>query len=146
MMRRRVLLPTLGALVVVGVAPAAGQRPQDAGVAAALGGLWQRGDAGALVDLGAGTGLQLEIQGMMLGPLEGRRAAAALRQLFREHQTVDVRSGPLTRVAGSEDRGFVELDWWTRPAGGITVEHTTVFVGLVREPAGWRVSQIRVLP
>lgn len=141
------LLAALVTVCVGGPAPAVAQRLQDTSrVVRAIGQLWQRGDAGGLVDLGVGGGLQLEIRGMAMGTLESRRAAAALRGLFRDQRTVEVRTGPLTLVAGTEDRAFVELEWWTRPLSGLTVDRTTVFVGLVREPAGWRVSQIRVLP
>jgi hypothetical protein len=144
---RRLLAPALVlTLACAGPAPVAAQRLQDAGVARLLGSLWQRGDASGVVGLVAGSGLEIEIEGVGLGHLGGRRAAAALRQLFRSRQTVNVRPGPLTLVAGTDDHAFVELDWRVRPAGGLAVERTTVFVGLVREPSGWKVSQIRVLP
>jgi hypothetical protein len=130
---------------MAGAGPVAAQRFDNAaGVAHAISMLWQRGDAGGVVALGADAGLDLEIEGLSFGHLGGRRAAAALRSLFRGGETVDVRSGPLNLVRGADDRAFIEMDWLYRPVGSMAVERTTIFVGLVREPAGWKVSQIRV--
>lgn len=108
--------------------------------------LWERGDAGRLAKLGAGSGVELEVRGHAMGPLTGRRAAAALRHLFSAQQTVSVQSGDPSRVAGADNRAFVELTWEIRPTGGPVSERSTVFVGFVREGAQWKVSQIRVLP
>ncbi len=148
---RRPLVPvlglTLGLASGLAPAPAAAQRFDDAAsVARAVEARWQQGDAGGVVALGADAGLDLEIEGLSFGQLGGRRAAAALRSLFRGGETVDVQAGRLSHVAGADDRAFVELDWLVRPVGSMAVERTTVFLGLVREPAGWRVSQIRVFP
>lgn len=108
--------------------------------------LWERGDAGGLVKLGAGTGLELEVPGNDMGPLTGRRAAAALRHMFGAQQTVGVRSVGPSRVAGTDDRAFVELLWEVRPIGAPMSERTTVFIGFVREGTRWKISQIRILP
>lgn len=130
-------------------APAAAQQTQADDLARlnnTLTALWQRGDAGGLVRLGAGSGLVLEVQGHAMGPLTGRRAAAALRHLFAAQQTVDVRSGPPSRVGGADHRAFVELTWEVRPGGGAAVtEHNTVFIGFIREGTAWKISQIRIL-
>ncbi|MFW5951147.1 MAG: hypothetical protein ACOCVZ_03420 [Gemmatimonadota bacterium] len=108
--------------------------------------LWARGEAGRLAGLGAEDGLDLEIQGRAMGAVTGRRAAAALRQLFGAQQTVAVRHGVVSRVSGAENRAFAELTWEVRPPGAQVTERTTVFVGFVRERSRWRVSQIRILP
>lgn len=111
-----------------------------------LSALWQRGDAGALVQLGAGSGLALEIHGDAVGPVTARRAAAALRHLFHAQETVAVRQGTPSRVAGTDNRAFAEMIWEFRPSGATMSETATIFVGFVREPSGWKVSQIRILP
>lgn len=108
--------------------------------------LWQRGDAAGLVELGAGAGLDLDVEGHPMGPLTGRRAAAALRHVFAAQQTVGVRSARPSRVAGTDDRAFVELVWEVRPVGAPMRERSTVFIGFVREGDRWRISQIRILP
>lgn len=127
--------------------PASGQQQDDlARLNDTLTTLWQRGDAAGLVRLGAGTGVELEVQGHALGSLTGRRAAAALRHLFAAQQTVAVRSGPPSRVAGADHRAFVELSWEVSPPGTAVTERNTVFIGFVREGAHWKISQIRILP
>lgn len=144
-MTRLLLLVALGFMVLG--APAAGQQHDDLdGLLDELVDHWVSGDARGLVKLGAARGLELEVQGHSLGPLTGRRAAAAMRHLFSAQQTLAVQSSPLSRVAGADNRAFVELTWVVRPAGTPASERHTVFVGFVREGANWKVSQIRILP
>lgn len=132
-------------------APIDGQQPGQPGDELArlndtLSILWHRGDAGGLVRLSAGSGVSLELQGHAMGPLTGRRAAAALRHLFAAQQSVAVRSGQPSRVAGADHRAFVELTWEVRPAGTSVTERNTVFIGFIREGSRWKISQIRLLP
>lgn len=107
--------------------------------------LWARGDAAAIAAHGAEHGLDLEIHGETMGPLEGRRAAAALRQLFGGQETVSVRTGSATRIVGADDRAFGELVWVVRVPGAAVTEDNRIFVALVRQVGRWRVSQIRIL-
>ncbi len=126
--------------------PLSAQQPDDLDrLLNELTALWHVGDAGGLVELGAAKGLEIEFQGYAIGPLAGRRAAAALRHLFAAQQTVDVRTGRPSRVAGADNRAFVEMIWIVRPAGAQMSESTTVFLGFVREGNRWKVSQIRIL-
>lgn len=107
--------------------------------------LWARGDAAALADYGAKAGIELEIQGEPIGLIAGRKLAAALRGVFANQETVSVIPGMSERVAGVDDRAFAELRWAFRPAGALSAERHTIFLGLVREEQRWRVSQIRIL-
>jgi hypothetical protein len=136
-----------GLVLVLAVAPLTAQQTDDlSGLLDSLVTLWERNDASRLVGLGADVGLELDVYGTPMGPLAGRRAAAALRHLFQAQETVAVRPTSVSRVAGTDDRAFVELTWEVRQAGGLMTESATVFMGLVREARGWRVSQIRILP
>ena len=142
----RALLLLLAALPLA-VAPAAAQEGDDLPrLLDTLATFWARNDASGLVAIGAGPGLELEIHGTPMGPLAGRRAAAALRHLFQAQETVGVETADASRVAGTDDRAFMELTWKVRPEGATMTEESTVFLGLVRETAGWRISQIRILP
>lgn len=138
------------ALVALGLAAlAAPVSGQDAGVDRmldSLAALWARADAAAIARYGAGGGVEMEVQGAALGPLEGRKMAAELRRMFENRETVRVVPGMMARVAGTDDRAFGELNWETRPAGATVPERSTVFVALVRERSGWRISQIRIFP
>lgn len=143
----RVLLGAVVALGLLAVPLPAQQQPDDlARMLDTLTRVWARGDADALGRLGASDGLQLEVHGDPMGPLSGRRATAALRQLFSEQETVTVRPGSPSRVAGASTQAFVELAWVIRPTGAPVRELNTVFIGFVRERSGWKISQIRILP
>lgn len=127
-------------------APASAQQTDGlAGLLDTLAVLWSRGDAAALVAHGAEAGLDLEIHGESIGTLHGRRAAAALRQLFGALETVSVEAGSAERVVGAEDRAFGEFIWVVRMPGGMVSESNRIFVALVRENDEWHVSQIRIL-
>lgn len=145
----RAALVTLGVLAAgLGAHPAAAraQDPDDlAGLLDTLAVLWTRGDAAALAAHGAADGLDLEIAGASMGPLEGRRAAAALRQLFGRQETVAVEAGSAAKVVGAEDRAFGEFIWVIRMPGAALTETNKIFIALVRESRQWRVSQIRIL-
>lgn len=136
----------LAAMTLLASSSAAAQQPDDlTGLLDTLAVLWTRGDAAALAAHGAEHGLDLEIHGETIGPLEGRRAAAALRQLFGGQETVSVETGSAARIVGAEDRAFGEFIWVVRMPGAMLTEDNKIFVALVREDDGWRVSQIRIL-
>jgi hypothetical protein len=143
----RLVVACLAAAVLVAAAPAPAAHAQDdlATVLDTLARLWAQGDAAALAGYGARRGIELEVQGEALGRVSGRKAAAALRQLFAQQETVSVRSSRTSRVTGTDQAAFGELSWEVRPRGSMVPTRTTVFLGLVREGAAWRVSQIRVL-
>ena len=66
--------------------------------------------------------------------------------LFEDQQTVSVKPGVARVSGGRPQRAFGELEWITRPRGTTIPERRTVFVALVREEQGWRVTEIRVMP
>ena len=143
-MRRSALMALLAALLAV--APAAAQDHRPLGdVLANLADLWASGDAGAIADLTSTSGIDFEIAGSSMGSLSGRKLAAALRRVFEDRVTVSVESKMTSAVKGAEDRAFGELAWVLRPRGASISERTTVFLGLVHEPVGWRLTQIRIL-
>jgi hypothetical protein len=107
--------------------------------------LWARGDATAIAGLGIKSGIDLEVHGQSLGRVSGRKAAAALRQVFANQETMAVRPSMSSRVRGTDDTAFAELTWEVRPRGSAVPARTTVFLGLVRENRDWQVSQIRVM-
>lgn len=140
-------LPAVLLGLVLLAAPASAQQPDDlTRVLDTLLAHWQAGNAGGVVELGAGRGVELEVQGQTVGQISGRRAVAAFRHIFSAQKTVDVRSDTPSRVAGTTNLAFVELTWVIRPDGAPVSEHATVFIGFVREGPNWKVSQIRILP
>jgi len=145
-MRARLSLAPIVALSLAAAVPAAAQQNDDLGVLLdSLAVLWTHGDASALAAYGAATGLDLEIEGQLMGTLQGRRATAALRQLLGSHETVSVRTGASSKVVGAEDRAFGEFIWVVRLPGADITEDHRIFIALVREQQAWRISEIRIL-
>jgi hypothetical protein len=142
---RRAALIVLGA-VLLGPEPVAAQDPAPLGdVLDNLAALWARGDATAIADLSATGGVDFEMEGETVGTISGRKLSAALRRVFDDRVTVAVVSRMTSAVQGVEDRAFGELAWELRRGGATLPEHSTVFLALVHEPVGWRVTQIRIL-
>ncbi|HEU5207929.1 MAG TPA: hypothetical protein VFU06_00845 [Longimicrobiales bacterium] len=126
-------------------APAHAQQDLDAAMQR-VARMWERGDVRGLTQSASGSGFALEFDSGRTGPVASRQAAAALRRLFEDQQTISVKPG-VTRVSGGRpQRAFGELEWITRPRGTTIPERRTVFVALVREDRGWRVTEIRVMP
>ena len=133
-------------LLALLAAPMAAQETGVDGVMDSLAGLWARADAAAIARLGAVAGIEMEVDGAPTGPLAGRKMVAELRRVFANRETIRVVPSMTARVVGADDRAFGEFTWEVRPSGASLPERSTVFVALVRERAGWRVSQIRLLP
>lgn len=143
-MRR--LLTVIAAIASLAAAPAAAQeRPPLGDVLDSLAALWARGDATAIAELTSASGVDFEIAGVGMGSISGRKLSAALRRMFEERVTVSVVSRMTSAVQGVEDRAFGELTWKVRHSGATLAESATVFLALVHEPVGWRVTQIRIL-
>lgn len=143
-MRRATLLAAVAALLAAAPLAAQEHRPLGA-VLDDLAALWARGDAGAIADLTSASGIDVEVAGSSMGSLSGRKLAAALRRVFDDRVTVSVESKMTSPVKGVENRAFGELAWVLRPGGASVSESTTVFLALVHEAGGWRLTQIRIL-
>jgi len=149
MMRRRPLpLLLLCALTLLAPRALAAQgRPAPLeGFIASVGRLWASGDAGGIAALAPEDGrIVLDLGTGQAEAVEARHAAAALRELFGGRTTLAVRAAQVTVAGGDPLRGFGELAWTSRPRGVTDNESTSVYVGVVWEPGGWRVRELRVL-
>lgn len=107
---------------------------------------WADGDADALVELAPEDGrILLDLAGEGPGEVQPRNAAAALRRLFGERETVSVRPTGATISGGTPLRGFGELAWVARPRGVSETLSSVVYVGTVWERGAWRIRELRVL-
>ena len=140
---RRIVVVLIGLLLLAGSRPAAAQelRPLLQRVASA----WHRGDVGSISALCARGGVSLDVDGRSVGPLAPRQTAAVLRRLFDDRESVGARVNTIREVGGEPTRAFGEITWSTRARGTTIPEHATIFVALVREDDGWRVTEIRLL-
>ena len=147
-MRRRFLVPLLCMLALLAPRALAGQGRTAAleGFVGSVARLWAAGDAGGIAGLAPADGrIVLDLGTGDAGAVEARHAAAALRDLFRDRTTLSVRAAQVTVAGGEPLRGFGELAWTSRPRGVTDTESTTVYVGAVWEPGGWRIRELRVL-
>jgi hypothetical protein len=140
---RRIVLTLVALLLVTGSRPAVAQdlKPLLERVANAL----QRGDVGGISALSARAGVSLDVDGRNVGPLGPRQTAAVLRRLFEDREVVGARVNTIREVGGEPTRAFGEIIWSTRARGTTIPERATIFVALVREERGWRVTEIRLL-
>lgn len=107
---------------------------------------WARSDAGRVADHGAAAGIAMDVGGRSIGPLRSRQAAAVLRRLFEERETISVTLSSQKELAGTPRRAYLELVWVRRARGTTIPERNPIFVALVEQDSDWRVTEIRVLP
>jgi len=108
--------------------------------------MWAAGDANALTALApADDRMVLDLGDGRAEAAEARHVAAALRELFRERTTLNVRPSQVNIAGGQPLRGFGELSWTSRPRGVTDSETSTVYIGAVWENDGWKIRELRVL-
>jgi hypothetical protein len=106
---------------------------------------WHKGDATAVTGLVARTGISLNVDGRAVGPLPPRQAAAVIRRVFEDRESVSVRSNMTRMAGGSPARAFGEITWTTLARGTTIPGHDTIFVAFVREDDQWRITEIRLI-
>lgn len=108
--------------------------------------LWEEGRADALVELAPADGrMVLDLGGQGAGPVAGRNAAAALRDLFSGRHTVSTRATRVTLSGGRPLSGFGEMAWVSRSRGTTVPRTSTVYVGVAWEDGEWRIRELRIL-
>ncbi len=108
--------------------------------------LWMGGEAAALVELAPADGKIILNVGETSGSVQGRHAAAALRALFAERESITMRPTRVTVSGGRPLRGFGEFSWVSRSRGMTVPQTATLYVGAIWEGDSWRVRELRVLP
>jgi len=127
------------AFLLVGAASAHAQDVEFQRVLESASQSWARGDAEAIAALATRGGLFINVAGRSFGPLGSRHAAALLRDLFESIGIARLERRSIQFIGGPQPRGYGEFIW--RTEGG---QPTTVFLGLVQEKDGWRLTEIRV--
>ena len=105
---------------------------------------WASGDASSIASLAAENGITLDLERKRSGPLRERQAAAVLRNLFEQRETIQVRRAAPQMVGGQPPRAFGEVTWMMQPRGTTIPERVTVFVAWVLQKDRWRVTEIRL--
>lgn len=133
----------VAALSVLSGVPAAAQDLEQTleRVAAA----WHKGDVATITALAARAGISVDVDGRSVGPLGPRQAAAVIRRVFEDRESMSARSGMTRVVGGQPARSFGVVDWTTRARGTTIPEQSTLFVAFVREDDRWRIYEIRLM-
>ena len=136
----------LALLVVLGALPgrAAAQDPL-AKFTERLTVAWARGDASIIAAQLAERGVSMKVEGEPAGPLATRQAKAVLRRVFDDVETVSVTLMSKKVLPGNPERAYLELLWTHRARGTTIPDRSTVFVAVVDEGTGWRITDIRLL-
>lgn len=140
----RLALLALLAAVTAGARPAAAQEPL-ARFTEQLTVAWARGDAALIAGLIVVDGVSMYVEGEPAGPLAMRQAKAVLRRVFSDVETVSVTLASRKILPGKPDRAYLELVWTRRARGTTIPDRETVFVAVVDQDQGWRITDIRLL-
>ena len=106
---------------------------------------WHKGDAAAVSRLAADGGISLDVDGSTVGPLGARQAAAVLRRVFDDRESISAAPKVSRTIGGDPARAFGEITWTTRARGTTIPERATLFVAFVREGDAWRITEIRLM-
>jgi hypothetical protein len=142
-MRPAVFLAAFAALALAAAAPAGAQdlRPTVTRLATA----WARGDFSEIGTRTARSGLSIALDGDRTGPFGERQAAAALKRMFEDRETLSARPGKGGVIDGEPRRAWVEIGWTSRTRGSRIEERMTVVMSLIEEADEWKITEIRLM-
>jgi hypothetical protein len=134
-------LAAFAALIVALPVRAQNVRPVVESIASS----WSRADAGSIAGIASRDGVSVQIGGDKKGILKPNQVAAVLREVFDGSETVSARTDRVGAMGGTRQRAFGEISWTARVRGTTNPQRSTVFLALVHEDDGWRISEIRLM-
>jgi len=150
MIRRLLLSCTLLFGLVFAALPAAAQ---DGRVGVPLGafieevaGIWERADVASLVALVADEESLLLDAGSGTQSANSRHAAAALRALFSEYETLAAEAVRVTVASEDPPSGFGEIVWTFRARGAPGERSRPIYVAALQRDGSWRITELRLMP
>lgn len=147
MSRRTLLLPFLLGLFVVPrleAQPAAADQLES--FVREVASLWRLEDVDGLVERTADSAPLLLDVGSGAQTSEGRHAAAALRELFRERETLAASAVEVTVADAAELSGFGRLAWTYRDRGAPGEQTRSLYVAVARDAGRWTITEVRLMP
>lgn len=107
---------------------------------------WAEADVSSLLELLPADNLVILDTGSGIENANSRHAAAALRALFAESESVSVRPIRVTVASTAPARGFGELTWTFRARGSRGEQSRSVYVAGAVEEDTWRITELRLMP
>lgn len=108
--------------------------------------LWETEDVEALVSRISTTDpLRLDTGSGTVGS-DVRHAAAALRELFGDRETLAVQALQVTLAGSDPPSGFGQLLWNYRDHGAPAEQVRSVYVATSWQAGRWRIAELRLMP
>ena len=107
---------------------------------------WAGSDVGSIVDLIPADGTLLLDTGEGTEPANSRHAAAALRALFSDYDSVDARPLRITVTSVAPQTGFSELAWTYRSRGAPGQQARSIYLAVAVEGGAWKITELRLMP
>ncbi|MDR0787738.1 MAG: hypothetical protein LBG44_07720 [Gemmatimonadota bacterium] len=144
------LVLVIGVFLLTLAAPASGQQPERGTTLEEfvlnVAHLWGNGDVPALLELLPADNFVVLDTGSGIEKTDERHAAAALRALFANGESLDVRPIRIAVASTAPLRGFGELSWTFRARGSRSQQSRSVFVAAAMEEDAWRITELRLMP
>lgn len=135
--------------LLIGASPVPAQEPEAAPLEQfvnRVAHLWEAKDVDRLVDLVSEAEQMVLDRGGGVERVSGRHAAAALRSIFADLESVSVEPAKAAVSGGRPLRGFGELTWVYRARGGPGEQTVSVYVGTIWDGRYWRIGELRIIP
>jgi hypothetical protein len=107
---------------------------------------WAGADVAALVDLIPTDGTILLDTGEGDASANSRHAAAALRALFSNSETLGARPIRITVTGMTPQTGFSELAWTYRSRGAPDEQVRSIYLAVAAQAGVWRITELRLMP
>lgn len=135
----------LSAFVVLVLVPESVTAQSPEQVAARFASAWQGERTRGIQDLLAPDGARLNLESDGYGGVAPRRILAALESYWEDWVSDSVEVARVSQMDEEPNRAYGELVW--RGSSEVTGEsfEATIFLGLVRTDAGWRVDELRTI-
>ncbi|HEX6694188.1 MAG TPA: hypothetical protein VF035_05825 [Longimicrobiales bacterium] len=106
---------------------------------------WRKSDAEAVSLLGDQAGIAIEVDGRHVGSIAPRQAAAVLRRVFADRESLSAVAGTARTMPGNARRAYAEIVWEYRVRGTTQPVKANVFIAAARDGAAWRITEIRLM-
>ncbi len=125
--------------------PVQGSAQSPDQVASRFASAWHREQPAGVRELFSADGVRLNLESEGYGGVATRRVLAALESYWGDWVSTSVEVRRVSQMAEEPDRAYGELAW--HGSSEVTGEafEATIFLGLTRTDAGWRIDELRTI-